>query len=68
MSAISFNAYLESLHYNIWNVEYEACKAKLIEENNYKSSEQAFECAENNIKIKILGTILFRTGSIFKSY
>lgn len=64
---ISLNSLLTNLHSNEYNVNYEACKAELIAQNNYNTDEQAFECTRNrSITIKILGTILFREGSVFE--
>ena len=58
--------YLKAVHENRYNVVFEACKKELIENNNYKSLEQAFQCTEKDLEIKILGTLLSSEGSIFR--
>ncbi len=63
---VSLGSYLTALHSNLWEQKYEICKAGLILQNNYQSNEQAFECVEQAASIKILGTLLFREGTILK--
>lgn len=57
---------LQAKHFQIYNIEYEKCKAKLISENNYLTQQQAFDCTEQSIKLKILGTLVFAEGSILE--
>ncbi len=61
--AVTTNGFLTAQHHNLFNVRYEACKAKLIAENNYQSNEQAFACVKESTALRILGTILFSDGS-----
>lgn len=61
--AIAGNGFLTAQHHNLFNVRYEACKAKLIAENNYQSNEQAFSCVKESTTLRVLGTLLFSDGS-----
>lgn len=66
LATISLGAFLVALHSHLFDVQFEQCKANLLADNNYKTIEQAFDCAENSIPMKILGTFLFKEGSILK--
>ncbi len=61
---ISLGAFLDALHSNIYDFRYEQCKAQLIAENNYQTQKQVLDCAENAISMKLLGTLLFREGTV----
>lgn len=61
---IVLNNFLEAQHHIRWEEKYEKCKAKLILENNFKNTEQAYNCVNGQLDIKILGTLLFKDGSI----
>jgi hypothetical protein len=63
-SSVVINSFLNSLHYTLWNRTYEQCKQELIAEKNYNTQQQAFDCVNSKMSIKILGTILFSDGSI----
>ena len=59
-------SFLSSLHYNLYNKYYDECVQELIKDNNYKTQKQVFQCVKDKTPMKILGTILFREGSIFE--
>lgn len=39
-------------------------KRALLDAQNFKTQEQAFECVESKPAMKVLGTILWREGSV----
>lgn len=57
---------IDDIHYNAYLEAFIQCRDSLIADNNYKTSQQAFDCAESDLTVKILGTILFKEGSILK--
>lgn len=64
---IALGSYLNAVHHNAYMAGYEACKAKLIAENNWNTQEQAFACTrKSSYTLRVLGTILFSEGSILE--
>ena len=63
---IFLNSFLEAQHYNRYNRYYETCRADLIEQDKFLAQFQAYDCVDSKLDIKILGTLLFREGSILK--
>ena len=62
------NGLLTGIHANLFDLRYEQCKAKLIAENNYQSTEQAITCTlDSSVTLRVLGTILFKDGSYLGS-
>ncbi len=57
---------LHAKHSQVYDIEYEKCKAKLIAEENYQTLKQVFDCTRQSIKLKILGTLVFAEGSILE--
>lgn len=66
LATISLGAFFEAVHTNLFSYRYENCKATLIAINNYQSNQQVIDCVESSISIKILGTLLFREGTVLK--
>lgn len=56
--------FLEALHANLYESYYETCKQALLAQNNFKTQEQVFECVETKPAIRVLGTLLWREGSV----
>lgn len=59
-------SFLQAAHNYRYDNVYEQCKQELIKNNNYKTQQQAFDCVKEDPYMKILGTALFREGSIFE--
>lgn len=64
---ISLNAFLDAQHANRYDDYYEQCGEILRKKAPETwTREMQFECVESQTDIKILGTLLFREGFIFK--
>lgn len=62
----SLTTFLEARHSAVFDHEYEKCKKDLIARHAYDSQETAFKCVRNSVQLQVLGTLLFREGSILE--
>lgn len=64
---ISLGSLLNTLHINEFMSQYQACKTELdIEYDNSDQLDKIYACVRSKPMMKVLGTILFKDGSILQ--